>query len=72
MMIIMSNKVEIKMNDKSIFQKVKDNDGYCICSLVKNPDTKCMCREFRETQATSGGVTCHCGLYTKFIKEENI
>lgn len=31
------------------------------CSLEKNEDTKCMCKEFREM--ASG--TCHCGLYTK-------
>lgn len=27
---------------------VKSNDGYCPCSLIKNEDTKCMCKEFRE------------------------
>lgn len=42
-------------------KKIKDNNGYCPCSLLKTPDTKCMCREFREME--SG--TCHCGLYIK-------
>ena len=38
---------------------LKDNNGFCPCSLEKNEDTKC--KEFREM--ASG--TCHCGLYTK-------
>lgn len=42
-------------------KKLKDNGGYCPCSLVKNADTKCMCKNFRE--AESG--MCHCGLYIK-------
>ena len=37
---------------------LKDNNGFCPCSLEKNEDTKCMCKEFREM--ASG--TCHCGL----------
>jgi Ferredoxin thioredoxin reductase catalytic beta chain. len=45
---------------------IKDNDGYCPCSLIKNADTKCMCKEFREQDA---GV-CHCGLYTKIVEGE--
>lgn len=56
----------IKYNsDTSVVSKVKaalkENDGYCPCSLVKNEDTKCMCKQFRE-QKTG---TCHCGLFTK-------
>lgn len=45
----------------SIRQALKENGGYCPCSLVQNEDTKCMCKEFREMK--SG--TCHCGLYIK-------
>ena len=41
--------------------KLKENDGYCPCSLVKTPDTKCMCKEFRLQES---GM-CHCGLYIK-------
>lgn len=66
----MSNKVIVKMNNKGTLQKIKENDGYCVCALTKNSDTKCMCKEFREMKATSDGVTCHCGLYTKYIKED--
>lgn len=34
---------------------------YCPCSILKNADTKCMCKEFREMDE---GM-CHCGLYIK-------
>ncbi len=46
---------------EDIKQKLKANGGYCPCALVKNADTKCMCKEFRETES---GM-CHCGLYIK-------
>ena len=57
----------IKVNDDKelvteIRKKLKDNEGYCPCRLQKTPDTKCMCREFRE-QNYEG--YCHCGLYYK-------
>lgn len=56
----------IKYNsDTSVVSKVKaalkENDGYCPCSLVKNEDTKCMCKQFREQKT---GI-CHCGLFIK-------
>lgn len=54
--------------DKSIVEdirkRLKENDGYCPCRLVKNKNTKCMCKEFVE-QTTSG--ECHCGLYIKEV-----
>ena len=43
-------------------KKLKDNGGYCPCRLEKTPDTKCMCKEFREMEE---GM-CHCGLYQKW------
>ena len=42
-------------------KKLKDNGGYCPCRLEKTPDTKCMCKDFREMEE---GM-CHCGLYLK-------
>lgn len=42
-------------------RQLKDNSGYCPCALEKNPDTKCMCKAFREMD---DGM-CHCGLYIK-------
>lgn len=58
--------MQIKVNEnqelvKSIRQKLKENDGYCPCSLLRNEDTKCMCKEFREMEQGE----CHCGLYIK-------
>lgn len=44
-------------------EAIKDNDGYCPCSLEKSEDTRCMCKEFRE-QTEPG--ECHCGLYIKY------
>lgn len=46
---------------EKIKKALKDNDGYCPCSIIKNEDTKCMCKEFREMEEG----TCHCGLYKK-------
>ena len=52
----------IKLNpDKdvvaSIKKKIKDNDGYCPCILERSEDTKCPCKDFKDTKE------CHCGLY---------
>lgn len=44
-------------------EKLKANDGYCPCRTVKNADTKCMCKEFREMVKKGQSGECHCGLY---------
>lgn len=49
----------------SIKQLVDANDGYCPCTLVKNEDTKCMCKEFKEQKHPGA---CHCGRFEK-VKE---
>ena len=46
-----------------IRKKIDDNDGYCICRLVKNEDTRCMCKEFRDPEYIG---LCHCGLFEKY------
>ena len=46
---------------KEVRHRLKENNGYCPCALVKNEDTKCMCKEFREMKE---GM-CSCGLYIK-------
>ena len=56
----------IKLNPDKEFvkdfkEKLKESQGYCPCRLIKNEDTKCMCKEFREQ--TTGW--CHCELYYK-------
>ncbi len=46
---------------EKIRKKLKENGNFCPCRLVKNEDTKCMCKEFREQESGE----CHCGLYVK-------
>ena len=63
--------IKIRLTDdmelrKEIIEKLKANDGYCPCALVKTPDTVCMCKEFRQqiADAEFEGY-CHCMLYYK-------
>lgn len=46
---------------EDIQKRIELNNGYCICSLLKDEDHKCMCKEFRNQEQ---GL-CHCGLYQK-------
>ena len=58
--------IKVNKNKKlvaEIKQRIKDNNGYCPCRLLKNEDTKCMCKEFRENPEMT---ECHCG---RFIRE---
>ena len=55
--------VDDKARVEEIRKALEDNDGYCPCRLVKNIDTKCMCREFREHMAAGLLGECHRGLY---------
>ena len=43
---------------------LKRTGGYCPCMLEQTPDTKCMCKAFRE-QTEPG--ECHCGKFIKII-----
>ena len=56
----------VETPDKTLAQairaKLKETNGYCPCRLSRTPDTKCMCKEFRE-QTVEGA--CHCGLFIK-------
>ena len=58
--------MKVKVTDNAelanqIRAELKANLGYCPCKIIKNEDTKCMCKEFLE-QPTG---ECHCGLYIK-------
>ena len=63
--------MNIRLNpDKNIVKTVKDGlkakDGYCPCRVGKDPDNKCMCKEFREQIADPDFEGyCHCMLYYK-------
>lgn len=50
-----------KEHAATIRAALKANDNYCPCVVDKTPDTKCMCKEFRDMEEG----TCHCGLYIK-------
>lgn len=63
MRIKMSEDIELV---KEIRKKLELNNGYCPCAITKTPETKCMCKAFREQQEEG---ECHCGLYIK-IKEQ--
>lgn len=52
---------------EKITQKVIENDGYCPCLLEKTPDTKCMCKDFREQKIPG---FCHCTRFMKIEVEE--
>lgn len=47
----------------SIAELVQQNGGYCPCAIEKTPDTKCMCKDFREQESGF----CHCGRYEKVV-----
>ncbi|MGN0468019.1 MAG: ferredoxin-thioredoxin reductase catalytic domain-containing protein [Acutalibacteraceae bacterium] len=47
-------------------ESLKKKGGYCPCKIVKNEDTKCICKEFREQIADPDFEGyCHCKLYYK-------
>ena len=51
---------------KTVKDGLKEKDGYCPCRLGKDPDNKCMCKEFREQIADPEFEGyCHCLLYYK-------
>lgn len=52
-----------------ITEAVKINEGYCPCLSVKNEDTKCMCKDFRESEESD---FCHCGRFYKIGEFDTI
>ena len=52
---------------KLIREGLKAKGGYCPCFVIMTPDTKCMCKAFREQKEPG---LCHCGLYEKYEAEE--
>ena len=63
--------MKIRLNeDPEIVRTVKEGlaarGGYCPCRTVRNEDTNCMCREFREQiKDPDFEGYCHCMLYYK-------
>ena len=54
---------------KSITEAVVINGHYCPCILEKSEDSKCMCKEFRDSKDTD---FCHCGRFYKVKNYETI
>ena len=54
-----------------ILKQLKENDNYCPCSLYRTPDTRCMCKSFRDVINNNklGVFECACGRYTAIITE---
>lgn len=42
------NALKIREIDPGFRKYVVENDGYCPCMVEKTPDTKCMCKDFRD------------------------
>lgn len=51
----------------SIRADVEASNGYCPCAIYQTPDTRCMCKEFRD-QTEPG--PCGCGRYEKITNQE--
>lgn len=54
---------------KEILKQLKANDNYCPCALDQNPDTKCMCKKFRDQVGRQEPGECDCGRYELVITE---
>ena len=51
---------------KDVKEGLKRTGGYCPCRLERTPDTKCMCKEFRDQiKDPDFEGFCHCLLYYK-------
>ena len=51
---------------KDVKEGLKRTGGYCPCRLERTPDTKCMCKEFRDQiKDPEFEGFCHCMLYYK-------
>ncbi len=52
--------------DKEVYLEITNdvlaNNDYCPCMAVKNNDTKCICKTFREQEYEG---ECHCGRFIK-------
>jgi len=61
--------------DPEMVKRIQDGlyakGGYCPCRVEKTPDTKCICKEFRDQLNDPNFYGyCHCMLFYK-EKEDN-
>lgn len=61
--------IKYNPNEEYVFmikKQLAENDGYCPCRIIKSPDTKCMCKEFRDQiKDPYFEGYCHCMLFFK-------
>ena len=51
---------------KAVQEGLKQTGGYCPCRRERTPETKCMCKEFRDQiKDENFEGYCHCYLYYK-------
>lgn len=60
--------VHVKQTDdkellQEILKQLKENNYYCPCALDKSPETKCMCKNFRDQIDKQEPGECDCGRY---------
>ena len=54
----MKLKVIMESEEYKLFKdSLKNNNGYCPCSIEKSDDTKCICKKMREEKI------CECEVY---------
>ena len=67
--------MKIRLNEdeaivKMIQDGLKEKGGFCPCRREISPDTKCMCKEFRDQIADENFEGyCHCMLYYKSLED---
>ena len=54
---------------KSIEEQIKQNDGYCISTMIHDDSRKCMCEEFKNQKHTGW---CKCKQYYKILSSPKV
>ena len=54
---------------EAVTKEVKANDGYCCCRLVRDKNTRCVCKDFKNQQ-TEG--LCYCERFMKVEVDNEI
>lgn len=56
-------KTRDKNLEKEILAQLAAREGHCPCALEWTPDTRCMCKDFRDKLESDYVGPCNCGLY---------
>ncbi len=55
----------------TVTEGLKQTGGYCPCRRERTPETKCMCKEFRDQiKDPEFEGFCHCMLYYKSLSDD--